>query len=782
MKKVSLPLSLALLFFCASGVAGQSTQREPEIAYIYPAGAQTGTTVRVLVGGQKLRGLKGVRVSGLGVRASVVRYMGRFVRLNRQERKALKEQLTEVRKKLKSQGRKQDDRGRMKKNATGKPDESWKTDPGLTKLLKHPLLSILPALTLEELRFVEYKYLKTDRRLQLNTQLSETVLIEVVVDSDAPPGNRELRLLTGRGLSNSMCFQVGQLPEIRERSPSDPRAGDTEPFELPVVLNGQITPGDTDRFCIRARQGQKLVIQAHARQLVPFLADAVPGWFQATLTLRDGKNREIAYADDYRFDPDPVLFFEIPKTGVYKIEIHDSIYRGRDDFVYRIAISQGPFIKSVFPLGGSRGRKTVVLMDGWNLNTLKLPLDTRPGLGRIRFAVLNQGGMFSNPVAYAVDELLEIDEAEPNDIWAIAQQIDLPAIINGRILKPQDKDLFTFKGRAGDRLVAEVIARRLRSPLDSLLRLKDAAGHVLAWNDDYVYKKGHLHREMGVLTHHSDSYLSATLPTDGVYCIELTDTQGRGGEGYGYRLRLSPPRGDFALRVTPSTINVQPGRAAVIQVHALRKDGFDGEIIVSLRDAPDGFRLEGDVIPHGRDVVRMTLTAPKRRMGAPLRLRVDGWALIDDRLVCREAVASDNVMQAFLWRHLVPSKELIVAVIGRSGRGAVERMGEGPVLIPWGQSARVYMWTPPLPNSKKIEFELSQAPDGITLVDAQILPDRVEFTLKADEKGTSIGFADNLIVHVFTERTLKSAKGAPQKTRRIWIGVLPAIPIRIVKP
>ena len=73
--------------------------------------------------------------------------------------------------------------------------------------------------------------------------------------------------------------------------------------------------------------------------MIPYLADAVPGWFQATLTLRDAKGKEVAYTDDFRFNPDPIITYTIPADGEYLLEIKDSIYRGREDFVYRIAVS-----------------------------------------------------------------------------------------------------------------------------------------------------------------------------------------------------------------------------------------------------------------------------------------------------------------------------------------------------------------------------------------------------------------------------------------------------------
>ena len=60
---------------------------------------------------------------------------------------------------------------------------------------------------------------------------------------------------------------------------------------------------------------------------------------------------EVAYDDDYRFKPDPVICYDVPKDGEYVFAIYDSIYRGREDFVYRITVGEQPFVTSIFPLG-----------------------------------------------------------------------------------------------------------------------------------------------------------------------------------------------------------------------------------------------------------------------------------------------------------------------------------------------------------------------------------------------------------------------------------------------
>ena len=106
---------------------------------------------------------------------------------------------------------------------------------------------------------------------------------------------------------------------------------------------------------------------ASARELIPYLADAVPGWFQAALALYDAKGKELAYDDRLPVSSRPGLHCEIPKDGEYVIEIKDSIYRGREDFVYRITLGELPFVTSIFPLGGPAGAQTTVELKGWNL-------------------------------------------------------------------------------------------------------------------------------------------------------------------------------------------------------------------------------------------------------------------------------------------------------------------------------------------------------------------------------------------------------------------------------
>lgn len=785
---------LVALTIGAVEARGQMNRREPHIGYLYPAGGQQDTVFRITIGGQFLRGADRVYISGAGIRASVIKHYPPIRNLNRQQRdelvRRLRSAIEQRWSELAADGLVDPTPpwqrlalGRPRRPATAKKDSPDEPEP--VKLPDHPLLNDLEDRSLRELLHVRDALLHYRKR-QANTQIAETVVIEVTVERAAEPGDHELRLGTRLGLTNPMVLQVGALPEVRELEPNGPRQFDflppEPPLEPPILINGQVMPGDIDRFRFRAQQGQQLVIEACARRLIPFLADAVPGWFQATLALYDERGREVAYADDYGFDPDPVLFFEVPQDGVYELAIRDSIYRGRQDFVYRVSVAQRPFITSVFPLGSRAGQDRLVAIDGWNLPTQRMLLEAKSETEGIRQKVWGRGKRSSNPVLYAIDPLRTSSEDECNDTIAEAPRIVLPRIVNGRIDPPGDVDVFRFRGKAGNDVVVEVVARRLHSLLDSLVRLTDETGRVLAWNDDCEHKEGFLHTDMGVLTHHADSYLRASLPADGIYYVHISDAQAHGGAAYGYRLRVGPPQPDFAVCVTPSTINAFSGRAVPIHVHLLRKDGFAGAIELALKDAPDGFRLSGPRVPPGRDHVRMTLTPPRTGLDEPVVLQLEARARIDGQLVSRPVVPAENVMQAFLYRHLVPSQELMVTV--RGGRRApppVELVGAGPIRLRVGSTAVVRFKTPGRPKLPDIALELRDPPDGVSLHDVTVVPGGLKFVLKADRATAQRGLADNLIVEAFMDVERPQQDGAGVNKQRVPIGFLPAIPIEVAR-
>jgi len=748
-----LALSLA-----APAAWGQ--QRDPHIGYIYPAGGRLGTTVEVAIGGQYLNGVTNVVVSGAGMTAVSFKHIKP---LRQNERNEINQKLRDRQKKLQQQAKKK-----------GAKDGGW-GGPGLGKV-PHDLRDIkLEKLTLKGI--AELRKLLNDPRKQPNAQIAELVILRLRLAANTPPEARELRLRTRSGLSNPMPFHVGQLTELREQEPNDRSAGKNVVRTLPATLNGQIMPGDVDRFRFEARKGQKLTIATRARELVPYLADAVPGWFQAVVALYDAKGQEVAFTDDFRFNPDPVLLYSVPADGEYELEIRDSIYRGREDFVYRIDAGDLPYVTSIYPLGGQLGKSTTVEAAGWNLATRRVTLDTRgrqPGIHSMR---VRRGSRFSNPFSYALDTLPERAEIEPNDEPKKAQPIKSSTVVNGRVVRPGDWDVYRIEGRAGLAIVAEIHARRLGSPLDSILRLTDSKGRTVAVNDDNVDKGA------GLTTHHADSLLYAKLETSGRYYLHVGDAQGNGGPAYAYRLRISPPRTEFALRVVPSAVNARPGTTVPLTVHALRDVGFSGDIELRIKDAPTGFALSGGRVPAGEDKVRLTLTLPRRLPKESVSLVLEGIASRGGRKIRRSAVAAEDMMQAFLYRHLVPAADLMVAALpSKWAPPPVRLASRSPARIPVGGTARVEYRSENRSQQKNLKFELSEPPEGITIKEANPVPGGLDVVLRADGETAKAGAKGNLIIGVFTEWRPKGKDGKPRgPAKRNRVATLPAVPFEIVQ-
>ncbi|MCL5743279.1 MAG: peptidase, partial [Acidobacteria bacterium] len=518
---------------------------------------------------------------------------------------------------------------------------------------------------------------------------------------------------------------------------------------------------------------QHLVIAAATRDLIPYISDAVPGWFQAFITLFDPKGKKVGYADHFRFQQDPLIEYEVAEDGEYSLEIHDSIYRGREDFVYRITAGELPFVTDVFPLGGKAGSKSKLEIKGWNLPVSKLTEDNKRKAPGIYPVSVRKGEWTSNQMPFAVDTLKESSEKEANDRKERAQKIKLPLIVNGRIDKPGDCDVFRFDGRAGQQVVAEVLARRLDSPLDSVLKLTDANGKQIAFNDDYE------DRGMGLMTFQADSWLSATLPAKGRYYLYLRDREEKGGPDYAYRLRISAPRPDFELRITPASINARAGSTVPVTVYAVRRDGFAGDIALKLKDAPSGFSLDGGWIPSGQDQVRLTLTIPPTRMDQPLALHVEGRANIQGHEVTRPGVPAENMMQAFAYHHLVPAHDWMVRVLG-SGRYRLDwRLAANkPVKVPAGGTAPVKVTVPLKRLPGPVHLTLNEPPQGIAIQNISRTKDGVSFLLRADSAKAKAGLKGNLIVDAFTERAAKEKEKPVMRT--VPLGTLPAIPFEIV--
>lgn len=771
MKRHQTLLSLGILVAFWSfwtPVQGQqvpSSMRLPHVGYVYPAGGQAGTEFDVTIGGQYLDGISEVLISRLDPLGSMESGVprGTFVKLSKPLTQKQVNDLSEKLKDIQARVREEMRRRRLSVGQYRELFVKFAAEAGITEEM------------LKELD--EFRKNRNDPKRQPAPQIAERATIHIVLPKDTEPGLYLIRLRTRTGVSEPLRFQVTPWQEVLENEPNDHGQVHTVTEGLPVVLNGQIMSGDVDRFQISAKKGQHLVVAVAARELIPYLADGVPGWFQATLRVLDDSGREVAYVDDFWFRPDPALSFEVPRDGAYIIEVKDAIYRGRQDFVYRIVVGEIPFVTSIFPLGGRLGEKCQVTLNGWNLPQREWTLAPLKGDPGIRQILLPNWAAMPRSVSFAVGQWPEVLEQEPNDGHADAQKLTTGVVVNGHIDKPDDRDVFVIEGRAGQNIVAEVLARRLYSPVDSILRIIDENGQIVAVNDDTEDKSA------GLLTHYADSFIQVKLPKDGKYFIELTDGQHQGGPEFGYRLRISLPRPDFDLRVVPSMVNATPGSIVPVHVYAVRRDGFEGDISLELSGAPEGMRLSGNWIPAGQDHATITVTIPNSLSTGILPVSLVGRAKIGDQEIVRTAVAADDMMQAFYYHHLVPAGTWAINVMGRSRYGIAWVLPpEKAIRIPIADKAEIRLpWIWIGSSAASLKLELTDAPEGFAVVSLERDGGGAKLILSVDKDKIKPGTKGNLVFAVYGETQRRGLVAASTQTVRYFVGWLPAVPFVAVE-
>jgi hypothetical protein len=710
----------------------------PVIFFIFPAGGQRGKTVEATVGGQQLKGATGAYVSGKGVSARLV--------------------------------------------PEEKPDAAAKPSSGPPKKPPKPWISS-------------------------NIRPSEAVRVSIVIAPDAEPGEHDLRLMTPAGVSLRGRFFVDDLPEVTAFQPNSEKADALRVESVPAVANGQLfttatNQGGPDRgyWRLPAKAGQTLVCECQGRALLPFTYWAVPGWLDASLTLYDPDGRRLKFVDDFRFKPDPVLFHKVEKDGEYLLEVHDVLYRGSQDFIYRLRIGALPYITHVFPLGGRRNSTAKIALVGVNLPAASMDLALGADSPAVRYVSVSQNGATSNAVPFAVDDLPEVLESEPNDSMAKANRVTVPVVINGRIQSGGDEDYFVFKAEAGQKLLMEVQARRLDSPLDSVLTLLDAEGKKLDENDDppfplaqpdpvnhipYPDLACNVDPLDALATHVADSRLVHAFAKAGDYFVRIRDVRGEGGEEYAYRLKITPARPDYVLRINTDSARLVQGDSAVLAVTALRKDGFDGEINLAVQDLPPGLAAGDAVIPAKQYEAQLTVTASANAAPGLCLPAVVGTATVDGQPLVRKAIPVETVVQAFYIKHWVPTKGCVLEVrepafftisanLAPKQVLEVKQGGTVQVVVKAARKAdgKFPVNLAALPPSRLVPVApgAPPPPEGVTVAAASIPADKDEATVTISAPAKApVGLQQTIILG----GTMNTGKETTTRT-------LPAIAVRVI--
>jgi hypothetical protein len=138
--------------------------------------------------------------------------------------------------------------------------------------------------------------------------------------------------------------------------------------------------------------------------------------------------------------------------------------------------------------------------------------------------VVGKSGL-SNPRAFVVSDMTNVNETEPNNDVGQAQKIELETTVNGTISAPTDVDFVTFKAKAGQNVVVYCLTTSLDSRMQADLMVSGPDGKPLASNRGY---RG------------GDAVLDFKVPTDGDYHVRVSQfAYTTGGFDHFYRLAVT---------------------------------------------------------------------------------------------------------------------------------------------------------------------------------------------------------------------------------------------------
>jgi len=444
--------------------------------------------------------------------------------------------------------------------------------------------------------------------LKLNLVTNKTVKAQVKIASDCRLGEHHLRVRTTTGVSELRTFLVGPFPVIEEIEPNDePAKAQKVPLNTTIV--GVIKSEDVDCFAVELKKGQRLSAEVEGIRL--------GRWdFDARLAVLDPQGTILADVDDtWLARQDPFISIVAPRDGTYVVKLREATYGGSDNSHYRLHIGSFPRPTVVFPAGG-KAAETLTLTffseaTGEFTNQVKLP-DTPQEVFGV-FAELDQQPAPS-PNWLRVSEFPNVLAVTPNQDRDHPTAADLspPRALNGILKQKGQEDWFRFPGTKGTALNVNVYARRLRSPLDSVIEVYDAKGQNVGSNDDAAG---------------ADSSLKFTPAESTNYFVRIRDTLGGGGSDFVYRIEITPDQPSLGVKIPEVARNDTQSRQSIVvpqgnrfaTLISAKRANLGGELEFGIKDLPPGLSMQTNRMAGNVDALPLVFeAAPDAAIGGKL--------------------------------------------------------------------------------------------------------------------------------------------------------------------
>ena len=423
---------------------------------------------------------------------------------------------------------------------------------------------------------------------------------KIKVPADARLGEHTFRVICNSGVSDVRLFFVSPFPMVAEAE-SKQRPKPPQHIELNTTVYGH-TPDDAKaEYEVDLKKGQRLSVEVIGVRL----HTQTP--YDPFLTIAKADGTPLIEVDDTGFSKqDPVASILAPEDGKYIISVRDTTNAGPGQCHYLMNIGTFARPLAVYPAGGPAGENVKVKLvgdaGGPIEQTVKLPEKANENFG---LYTVNQDQPTPQPNLMRVSNFPNVMEVEPNNDINHATPVDqeFPVALNGIIAAKDDIGYFKFKAKKDEPLEFTVWARRLGSPLDSVLDIyNDKGTNRLATNDD---------------AGGPDSYLRWKAPADGEYFIGIRDQLYRGGPSFVYRIEVTRIESKLTAWLPEMTINQNQDRRAVAvpkgnryaSLVRIKRADIGGDVQLEAEGLPTGISVSAPPVDKSVDTIPMVFEA-----------------------------------------------------------------------------------------------------------------------------------------------------------------------------
>lgn len=477
--------------------------------------------------------------------------------------------------------------------------------------------------------------------------------LEVTIPADVAADRAWIRIYSSEGTSTAMPFLIGNLSEVAEQEPND-KFREPQKVAMPqVTINGHLKDVDVDCYAVNLTANQTLVAALDANTTLGSPMDAV-------LQVVSPEGTILAENHD-DFNLDPRLAFTATKNGSYIVRVFgfpstpgQAIrFNGSPTHLYRLTLTTGPYVTHTVPLAASKANPAPVSVVGWNLPSESKLSVLQPAANRlnenVEFEPLSDLRRFSESrigfvwaPQFAGHSRVRL---EPKSITQILVRPETPdpvtiqpgTAITGRLKNRKQVDEYRVPLTKGQQVIITTETRSLGTPLDSVLKLIDPTGAVVAEADDVGAAR--------------DSIIAHTAAHDGEYRVTVRDRFQNGHDRYWYLLTVRLEEADFEIAASAESVTVAKGTPTEFAVKILRRaTGTEsiGPITIQAVNLPAGVTCAPVVSePTGPTAaeVKLSLTAEGAGYSGPIQISGKATAPREMERFARTPIRLDSTFE-----------------------------------------------------------------------------------------------------------------------------------------